>query len=69
VHDRQDIRKHKLEPQVITIHVVIEVVTEHEVKGFLPMLSDDLATMLGERLENTQGMIHLRTQEWDVSMQ
>ena len=67
--ERRDVRTDSLKPQTISIHVQLVVVTEMEPKGFLSNLSDELAAMLGDRLEKTPGMVHLKTDEWDVSMQ
>ena len=63
-----DVRTHKLEPKKLTVHVELELVFEGEQPAFLSQLSDELADLLTKRIERTQGVTHLATPEWDISM-
>lgn len=66
----RDVRTHELIPQTIRVHIELEVVTEQDLtKGFLTVFGDDLADMVTKRLKSTAGVTHLRTKEWDVSVQ
>jgi hypothetical protein len=67
----EDIRKHKLRSQTITIRIELEVVIEEDKQTprMLTNISDELAVLLSQRMTNTPGVIHLNTVDWDVSMQ
>lgn len=64
-----DVREIKRDERRLNLHVSVRLLTEENVNGsFTTNLRDELAKMIGDRLESTQGVTVIESVEFEVEL-
>lgn len=69
MNNPNDVRTHKIEPQTLAVRIDLQVLCEPgDHSAFVRNLEDELAQLISERLENTTGVTHMDTPEFQITL-